>query len=132
MANITTLRDDDLVKVYIALRDRRALRKAAFEAEDSVDDHKMDKIEGIMLRRLSESGHESVRTAFGTAYKVTKTRASVADWDSLIKFIIANDAWELLTRAVSKTAVEQHRQVSGEIPPGVNISAEVVVNFLRS
>lgn len=129
---ITELRDDELVKLYIGLRDRRAKRKAEYELDDAPDQTKMDKIEGILLHRMQESGQESVRTAAGTAYKTTKVYSSVADWDSLLGFIKDHDAWEMLTRGVNKTAVEQYRAANDDLPPGVNMRTEVVVNFRRS
>lgn len=132
MAKITELRDDELVKLYIGLRDRRAKRKAEYELDDAPDEAKMEKIEGILLHRMQESGQESVRTAAGTAYKTTKVYTSVADWDSLIAFIKQHDAWEMLTRGVNKTAVEQYKAANDDLPPGVNLRTEVVVNFRRS
>jgi len=132
MCKVTDLRDDELVKVYIALRDRRAKRKAAFEEEDAPDNDKMEKIEGILLRRMQESGQESVRTAAGTAYKTTKHYTSVADWDAFLDFVKRNDAWEMLTRGVNKTAVEQFKAANEDIPPGVSLRSEVVVNFRRT
>jgi hypothetical protein len=132
MATVVELRDDELVKLYIGLRDRRAKRKAAYETEDAPDAKKMDKIEGILLKRMQDSGQESVRTSNGTAYKSIKRFTSVGDWESLLTYVRNNDAWELLTRGVSKSAVEQYRAVNEDVPPGVNMRTEVTVNFLRS
>lgn len=132
MSKVTEMRDDELVKLYIGLRDRRAKRKAAFEEEDAPDKMRMDKIEGLFLHRLNESGQLSVKTSAGTAYKTTKSYASVADWDTLIEFVKQHDAWEMLTRGVTKSAVEQYRAANEELPPGVNMRTEVVVNFQRS
>lgn len=132
MTSATALRDDELVRLYIGLRDRRAKRKAAYEQDDAPDAAKMDKIEGLLLRRMQESGQESVRTAAGTAYKTSKNYASVADWDVLLQFVQEHGAWEMLTRGVNKSAVEQYKAVAEELPPGVNMRTEVVVNFRRS
>lgn len=132
MSKIAELRDDELVKLYIGLRDRRTKRKAAYEEDDAPDEAKMEKIEGILLHRMLESGQESVRTAAGTAYKTTKVYSSVADWDALIEFVKRNEAWEMLTRGVNKTAVEQFKAANDDLPPGVNLRTEVVVNFRRS
>jgi len=129
---ISEMRDDDLVKLYIALRDRRAMRKAEYEAEDAPDIQKMDKIEGLLLHRLDKSGVESMRTAYGTAYRSTKSYTSVADWDVFVNYVRENEAWELLTHGANKTAVEQYRATNEDLPPGINMRTEVVVNFRRS
>jgi hypothetical protein len=131
MSKATELRDDELVKLYIALRDRRAKRAADFKLEDTPDELKMDKIEALLLGRMQASGAESVRTKFGTAYRTTKSYASVADWDAFRRFVQENDAWELLTRGANKTAVEQYKAANEDLPPGVNMRTEVVVNFNR-
>jgi hypothetical protein len=130
--SITDLRNDELVQLYIALRDQVAKEKAEFEASVADKKAKMDKIEGILLHRFNETGDESVRTKFGTAYRTTKKFASVADWDALLGFIREKEAWELLTRAVNKAVVEQYIAANDELPPGVSWREEVALGFRRS
>lgn len=129
---VTDMRDDEIVQLYIALRDRRATRKAKYDADDADDKAKQEKLEGIMLHRMQESGSESIRTQFGTAFKSTRTSATVADRDMFLQFVRENEAWEMLESRVNKTAVEQYRAANDEIPPGVNVRTEVTVNFRRS
>lgn len=129
---VTDLRDDELVQLFIMLRDDIAKEKAAFDQRVADKKAKQAKIEGILLGRFQESGAESVRTAFGTAYKSTKKQASVADWDALLNYIRQEEAWELLTHAVSKTVVEQFVAANDDLPPGVSWREEVVLGFRRS
>lgn len=133
MAKLTELDDAALVQFYIALRERRAKRKAAYEADDVDDKTKQDKIENELLRRLNERGADVVSIrGIGTAYRTTRSSASVADWDSLLDYVRNNDAWELLNHSVNKTAVEQFKAANEDLPPGVNWSSTVVVNFRRN
>lgn len=129
--SITDLRNDELVQLYIGLRDAVAAEKADFETRVADKKAKQEKIEGILLHRFQESGDESVTTKFGTAYKTTKKYASVADWDSLLDYIKTENVWELLTHAVSKTVVEQFVAANDELPPGVNWRTEVTLGFRR-
>jgi len=129
---VTDLRNDELVHMYIMLRDEIAKKKAAFDLDVADMKAKQTKIEGILLHRFQESGEESARTKFGTAFKTTKKFASVADWDSLLDYIKKEDAWELLTHAVSKTVVEQFVAANDELPPGVNWRTEVTLGIRRS
>lgn len=129
--SITDLRTDELVQLYIGLRDAVAAEKAAFDSRVADKKAKQEKIEGILLHRFQESGEESASTKFGTAYKTTKKYASVADWDSLLGYIKAEEAWELLTHAVSKTVVEQFVAANDELPPGINWRTEVSLGFRR-
>ena len=123
---------DDLVGKYILLRDRRAKRKAEYEAEDSSDKALQDKIEALMLHKFQETGVESVKTAHGTAYTTTRTSATVVDWDAFFSFVQEESAWEMLEHRCSKTAVEQYRGANSVIPPGLNWSETRVVNFRRA
>ena len=79
--SVKDLNNEQLVKVYIQLRDRRSARKRAYEMEDEDDKSKQEKIEGILLHRFQEDGIESCKTSSGTAYKSVRTSASVADPD---------------------------------------------------
>lgn len=126
------MQTSELLAVYIKLRDRRAQRKKAFEAEDESDKGYQDKIESIFLARFTDEGITSVSGPSGTAYISTKTTASVADWDMLLPFIREKEMWQLLTHGVNKTAVEEYVATNEELPPGVNISRFVSINVRRS
>jgi hypothetical protein len=36
--------------------------------------------------------------------------------------------WQLLEVRCSKQAVEQYKDVNGDLPPGVNLRSEIVIN----
>jgi hypothetical protein len=132
MAKVTELDDVSLLRMFIALRDRRAQRKAAYESDDAGDKEKQEKIEVEFLRRFNERGIDNVSARdIGTAYRSTRSSATVGDWDSLLDYIRGESAWEMLERRVSKTAVEQYRAVNDDLPPGVNWSETQVINFRR-
>jgi hypothetical protein len=132
MAKIQELDDVSLLKLFIALRDRRAQRKAAYQDDDSGDRLKQDKIEAEFLLRFQDRGIDNVSAReVGTAYKSTRSSATVADWDTLLDHVRDNDAWEILEHRVNKTAVEQFKAVNDDLPPGVNWSETQVVNFRR-
>lgn len=132
MAKVNELDDVSLLRLFIALRDRRAQRKAAFNEDDAGDKDKQNKIEIEFLRRFQSRGIDNVSARdVGTAYKSTRASATVADWDAVLGFVQENGAWEMLERRVNKTAVEQFKSVEGDLPPGVNWSETQVVNFRR-
>lgn len=132
MAKVNELDDVSLLRLFIALRDRRAQRKAAYDEDDAGDKDKQNKIEIEFLRRFQDRGIDNVSARdVGTAYKSTRASATVADWDAVLDFVQENEAWEMLERRVNKTAVEQYKSVEGDLPPGVNWSETQVVNFRR-
>jgi hypothetical protein len=82
---------------------------------------------------FNKTGMDSVKTEHGTAYTAVRTTASVADREAFMEFVKANEEWSLLEVRASKTAIEQFRDSNNdELPPGVNIRSERVVNIRRS
>lgn len=123
----------EAVSLYIKLRDQKAQMKADFDAQVAPLTEKMDKLEAKLLEVFNQTGMDSVRTEFGTAYATVRTTASVADRDAFMDFVKANEEWSLLEVRVSKTAVEQFRSANDDdLPPGVNVREERVVNIRRS
>jgi hypothetical protein len=123
---------ETLVERYIALREKKAQIKAEYEAKVEHIDSLQSKVEGVLLRFFEEQGSSSIRTPAGTAYKATRVSATIADWDSFLEHVKANQAYEMLERRCSKVAVEQYKAANDELPPGVNWREDVVVNFRRS
>lgn len=123
----------DAVSLYIKLRDQKAELKAEADAKLKPIQERMDKLEAKLLEAFQNTGVDSVRTEFGTAYQSTRTTASIADRDAFMEFVKSREEWSLLEVRVAKTAVEQYRAANDdELPPGVNIREERVVNVRRS
>lgn len=129
---ISALGNDELVKLYVQLRDRRTVRKKEFEAADEQDKAKLERIEGVLLVRFNESGSESVRTKEGTAYKHKSTYASVGDRDAFVGYVKATQDFELMDVRANKTAIQQHLEASGDLPPGINWREEIHIRVNRA
>jgi hypothetical protein len=121
---------DELVSLYIKLRDRRAKRKAEYELDDAKDKGFQEKIEAKLMAYFNETGVESARTDAGTAFKSVKISATVADRDSYMPWAIEHP--EFLPSSVNKSAVEAYLESTGELPPGVNVSRVATINVRRS
>ena len=132
MAKANDMDDATLVKLFIALRDRRARRKADFQLDDVDDKEKQERIEIEFLKRFNERGIDNVSArGIGTAYRSVRASAKVSDWDSLLEFIQKEGAWEMLERRVSKVAVEQFKAETNDLPPGADWGETQVINFRR-
>lgn len=129
---VTALPNDELVKFYIELRDRRAARKKTYVTEDDADKVKQEYIEGVLLQRYNAAGIESARTMYGTAFKSKLTTASVGDKDVFMNHVKQNSAFELLEVRCSKEAVQQYIDEHKELPPGVNWREEIHIRVQRS
>lgn len=123
---------NDIVQKYIALRDKKAQMKKEYEDRVAGVESLMEKVEAVLLKHFEETGSEAIKTDAGTAYKSTRTSATVADWDAVFAFIRDKEAWEMLEHRVNKKAVEEFKAANDDLPPGVNWRSEVVVNIRRS
>jgi hypothetical protein len=123
---------EELVEKYIELRDTKAKIASDYKAKVAVIDNVLDKIEAELLSQFNDLGMESVRTKTGTAFKSTRTSATVADWDYVLDFIQRKELWNMLERRVSKQAVEQYKEEHGDLPPGINWREEITINVRRA
>lgn len=117
----------EVVAKYIELRDQKAqLKKQATDIQ-----LQMDKIELKLLAAFEQVGVNSVNTEYGTAYTTTRTSATVVDKEVFMDYVKENAEWALLEVRAAKLAVDQFKEIHGDIPPGVNWSETVVVNIRK-
>lgn len=122
----------EVVEKYIKLRDLKARFDADHKDKMAPIVSAMDKAEAALLATFNEQGIDSAGCEFGTAYRTTKTSATVADMDAFLEFVKANEAWHMLERRVAKTTVEEYVTANGDLPPGINYSSVVAINVRRS
>lgn len=122
----------EAVSIYIKMRDKKSQMKAEFEASIAPLNEKMEKLEAKLLDIFNKTGMDSVKTEFGTAYTTTRVTASVADREVFMNYVKDNEEWSLLEVRAAKTAVEQFRSIHDDIPPGISMREERVVNVRRS
>tara|TARA_B100000579_G_C22412104_1_gene656810 strand:+ start:227 stop:637 length:411 start_codon:yes stop_codon:yes gene_type:complete len=129
---VSDLDDASLLKLFIGLRDRRARRKADYEADDSSDKDKQLLIEVEFLRRFNERGIDNVSSReHGTAYRSTRSSVTVEDPDTFMNHVTSNKAWELLDVRAKKKNCQEYQEVHGELVPGTKYNETQVVNFRR-
>lgn len=127
------MKDDQLMSMYLQLRDRRTQRKKAFEADDESDKAYQEKIEQMFLAKFNEEGSDTISCrGIGTAYKTTKTSVTVADKDAFLREVREKELWQLLDVRALKSAVDEFTEATETLPPGLNISRVVSVNIRRS
>lgn len=132
MAHTHTLPIETRIEQYVKLRDM-------IKAEDDAHKEKMkpyrealEQLNNIMLDHLNQIGGDSVKTGAGTVYRTVKRSASLEDGDTFMKYVIANEAWDLMDRKVNAPAAEAFAQQFGTLPPGVKMSSMQVVGVRRA
>ena len=129
MSETTELKLDDLVNVYLTIRNEREKLKASWEVQDGELEQDMKSLEQSMLTICNDTNASSIRTENGTVIRSLKERFTTNDWDNFKKFVLDNEAIDLLERRIHqgnfKEFMAEHQ---GEgLPPGVNVMREFTI-----
>lgn len=122
---------DKVVEKYVLLRDKKT--QIENEAKEQVQKlkEKMLVLDAYIREQADAQGVTSFKTKHGTAYVTTTDFAAVADWDAVLQFIRDNDAYDLLERRVSKSAVRGYLEETKEVPAGINYGTKISVGIRR-
>jgi hypothetical protein len=121
-----------VVAAYVKLRDMKAARAKQFKEEIAKIEEAMDKLDARLLAHLQAANAESIRTEAGTFFKTTKTSATVADWDSFLAYVLANEAYHMLEKRVAKQGVVEFKEEKNDLPPGVDWREVQTIGVRRS
>jgi len=122
---------DQVIEAYLKYRNKKEALEA--EIKDQVKDlkDKMAKLEAWIKEKADADGVTSFKTANGTAFLTTTDYANVADWDAVLNFIKENEAYDMLEKRVSKTAVRGYIEQNKAVPSGVNYGTRIDVNVRK-
>lgn len=125
---------EELVEAYIRIRDERARILREYEAQDSELKNDLEQLKVVLLSVCNEVKADSIKTAHGTVMRRLNERFFCKDWDSFRKFVIDNDAVELLERRIHQGNFKQFLASHEEdgLPPGVNVMREFDVTVRKS
>ena len=124
---------DSLVSTYLTIRREREKLAKKYEHEDAVFKEQMDRLEEAMLATCTQIGAETLRTEHGTIIKTLKENYVCGDWDNFKKYIIENDALELLQQRLSQTNFKEFLSTRGEegLPPGISTMREFKISVRK-
>jgi hypothetical protein len=129
MSETTELKLDDLVNVYLTIRNEREKLKASWEVKDGELEQDMKSLEQSMLTICNDTNASSIRTESGTVIRSLKERFTTNDWDNFKKFVLDNEAIDLLERRIHqgnfKEFMAEHKDDG--LPPGVNVMREFTI-----
>jgi hypothetical protein len=121
------------VKQYVALRDH--IKELDKEHADRMKPYRetLDQLNSLLLASLDQIGQgvDSIRTDEGTVYRTEKKSASLADPAAFMKYVIEQQAWDLLDRKANVTAVADFIEEHNTQPPGVNFQRTFVAGVRR-
>lgn len=113
---------NEIVKRYIAIRDRKKELQAKHKAELANYDVALAKIEAKLQEYFNQSGVNSINTPDGTAYRKLETKVRVADREAWFDWIFQNNARAFLEAHVNSAAVKEFIDANDTLPPGLDIT----------
>lgn len=114
---------------YIALRNRKKDIEARHKAELKPLNDVMDQLEVLMLQFLQANGMKSVSTEAGTSFIVTRRSYKITDRDDFRSWCEVNGRTDFLEARPAKTAIDEYLEAGNPLPPGLDTSSDVAVQF---
>ena len=131
---MSDLNAEELVDVYLSIRNERKLLLSQYEEADGLLKTDMEQLEAALLNVCNTINANSLNTKHGTVIRSVKERYVCSDWDNFKEFIRENDAVDILERRIHQgnfKALLEEREGEG-LPPGVNCMREFAITVRKS
>jgi hypothetical protein len=120
---------DKLVRIYMKMR----AKLSELDAEVEAIKEQQQVIKNEIKDRMRSVGAKSMKTAHGTVSLTEKTRYYTQDWDSFKRFVIENDAVDLLEKRIAQANMKLFLQENpAMVPPGLNSDTELDVSIRKA
>jgi hypothetical protein len=123
---------EDLVSVYVTIRDRKRELEASVAEQVKELDEELSIIASALLDACKDTGADSIRTKSGTVIRSVKSKYWTNDWESMWAFIRDNNAMELLEKRIHQTNMKQFLEENQDKhPAGLNIDSEFTITVRK-
>ncbi len=123
---------DRLVSVYVKIRDQKVELATEFATKEKELNIYLDTVKAELLAYCKDSGVESVKTTSGTFWRSQKSRFWTSDWEAMNKFIVDNEAVDLLEKRLHQGNMKQFLEENPDLhPPGLNADTEYTITVRR-
>jgi len=121
---------DQLVEAYLLIRSERDKLRNEYELADAKLKEDMAKLEMVMLDMCNAVNADSLKTRHGTVMRKLNERFFCQDWDNFYKFVLDNEAVQLLERRIHQSNFKEflRENENDGLPPGVNVMREYGVS----
>ena len=125
---------EQMVDAYLAIRGERERLLREYEANDARLKEDLAKIEAALLGVCNEINADSIKTTNGTVIRKLNERFYCSDWDNFRKYVLENEAVELLERRIHQSNFKQHLSETEQdgLPPGVNVMREFGITVRKA
>ena len=125
---------DELVETYLQIRTAREKLLRDYEAADLALKEDMLKLEAVMLEMCNAVNADSIKTKHGTVMRKLNERFFCQDWDNFYKFVLENEAVQLLERRIHQSNFREFLKENENdgLPPGVNVMREFGISVRKA
>lgn len=125
---------EEVVGAYLNLRSERDRILKEYEAADALLKADMLEIERLLLSTCNEMNVNSINTSQGTVIRRLTERYICKDWENLKKFVLENQAVEILEKRIHQGNFKQFMSEHEDdgLPPGVDVMREYNVSIRKS
>ena len=125
---------EEVVGVYLSIRAERENILRQYEAADALLKADMSEIERLLLGMCNDLNVNSINTSQGTVIRKVNERYICKDWDNFKKFILENEAVEMLEKRIHQGNFKQFMSEHEDdgLPPGVDVMREYNVSIRKS
>lgn len=130
---MTEVNTEKLVEAFIAIRNQRDRLLQEYEAADKALKAESAQIEMALLAVCNGINADSIKTSHGTVMRKLNERFFCQDWDNFYKFVLDNEAVQLLERRIHQGNFKEFmKDHEGDgLPPGVNVMREYGVSVRK-
>lgn len=114
---------DEVMAQRFALVEQKAILAGRHKAEMEPIDETIKLCETVIKDHMNTNGLQQAKTEQGMAFFVSKDSVKSDDWEQFMAWMKANDAYYMLTQAVSKVAVKEYIDANNATPPGLQYSS---------
>lgn len=122
---------DKAIQDYINIKDQRDVLRQQYTDADERLKTIQAKIEAFLLEEAERAGVSSFSTTEGTAFKKVKTLYNVSDGEVFYRWVNETGEAEMLQKRLSPDAVKSFVEETGDLPPGVSMVNELVIQIRR-
>lgn len=123
---------DRLTRIYMKMRTKIKEIEAEYESKLETVKQQQQEVKNAIKDLMLAQGTRSVRTDFGTVVLMEKTRFYTQDWESFKKFVIEQEAVDLLERRIHQSNMATFLEENPALhPPGLNSDTEFDVSVRK-
>ena len=125
---------EEIVQVYLAIRNERDRLLNEYEAADADLKTDLEQVEKLLLGVCNDVNADSIKTPHGTVMRRLNERYYCQDWDNFYKFVMDNEAVQLLEKRIHQGNFKQFMSDNEKdgLPPGVNVMREYGISVRKS